>query len=348
MSISHEHDFFFQWHLTERCNLRCAHCYQEGKCAGELSLSEIGGVVDEIADMLNDWTEAYGIAFSPAFNITGGEPFLRDDLADVLALLSARGFAVYVLSNGTLIDSDRAKMLSDAGVEGVQVSMEGPEEVHDSIRGSGSFSAAVRGVRHLVDTGLRVTLNTTLSEMNAGSFGDMVSLSHALGVQCLGFSRLVPSGVGAGLLARALKKERAKEIYEEIFSMETGSLSLVTGDPVASQMRSLSGGRESGPVAYGGCAAAVSGLTLLADGTIVPCRRLPVPLGNVLNDSLREVWALSPVLEKLRDKSAYRGKCGTCSRWAVCRGCRAIAYAFSCAQGRNDFLAEDPQCFIQT
>ena len=85
-------------------------------------------------------------------------------------------------------------------------------------------------------------------------------------------------------------------------------------------------------------------MTLLPDGTVYPCRRLPVPIGNVTRDSLRELWVSSPVLESLRDKQQYRGKCGRCKRWAACRGCRAIAYAAS--ENPKDFLAEDPQCFF--
>ena len=96
----------------------------------------------------------------------------------------------------------------------------------------------------------------------------------------------------------------------------------------------------------GGCSAGVAGLTILADGVVVPCRRLHLPLGKAGQDSLREMWAASPVLEALRDKSRYAGKCGKCARWADCRGCRAIAYEFAKSQGTEDFLAPDPQCFI--
>ncbi len=96
----------------------------------------------------------------------------------------------------------------------------------------------------------------------------------------------------------------------------------------------------------GGCAAGVSGLTILPDGTITPCRRLPVPIGNIGKDSLRELWVTSPVLESLRDRSQYQGKCGSCKRWANCRGCRAIAYAYSQLKGEGNLLAEDPQCFL--
>jgi AdoMet-dependent heme synthase len=90
----------------------------------------------------------------------------------------------------------------------------------------------------------------------------------------------------------------------------------------------------------------VAGLTFLAEGTIVPCRRMPIPIGNLRTDSLREVWALSPVLEALRDRKQYKGKCGSCEQWDSCRGCRAIAYAYARSQGKDDFLGEDPQCFL--
>ena len=103
---------------------------------------------------------------------------------------------------------------------------------------------------------------------------------------------------------------------------------------------------DRGDIPLGGCAAGVSGMTILPDGTLTPCRRLYIPVGNIRKDSFREVWATSEVLEGIRDRSRYKGKCGSCKRWADCRGCRAIAYAFSRAQGKSDFLAEDPQCFI--
>ncbi len=128
--------------------------------------------------------------------------------------------------------------------------------------------------------------------------------------------------------------------------MNTNGVEIVTGDPVASQMSCRPENNDLSSIPSGGCAAGVSGLTILPDGTITPCRRLHIPIGNVRQDSLREIWASSSVLKLLRDRSSYNGKCGNCDRWTVCRGCRAIAYAYSRSKGKNDFLAEDPQCFI--
>jgi len=310
-----------------------------------MSLSEIKEVVGEVSDMFEEWAEGYGITFSPSFTITGGEPFLRSDIFKVLEEIKSRGFGLSILSNGVLINREKAKMLSTLGITGVQVSMEGPEEVHESIRGKGSFSSAIKGVQHLLEAGISVTLNVTLSDINADYFMEMVELSSSIGVQRLGFSRLVPSGRGASLLHTMLKKTKVKKLYETILSLKLDGLEIVTGDPVFSQMLS-SNTKDSGSVPLGGCAAGVSGMTILQDGTITPCRRLNVPIGNIRKDSLRELWATSGVLLKLRNRNYYSDKCGRCHRWASCRGCRAIAYAYSCSKGEGDFLSEDPQCFI--
>lgn len=345
MSTSSEFDFFVQLHLTERCNLRCKHCYQTGSSVDEMSLSEVTEAVNEIGDTLKEWREAYGLAFSPSFNVTGGEPLLRNDLFEILSVMEAAGFDTYVLTNGTLIDDKRAKDLLNVGVKGAQVSIEGPEDVHEAIRGKGSFSDSLRGVKSLIGAGLTVTLNVTLSSVNAGYFMDIIELASKLGVHKVGFSRLVPSGRGGAMLDTMLKADEVKDLYERIFSLDTGNLIIVTGDPVASQS-AIEESEDRGDIPLGGCAAGVSGLTILPDGVIVPCRRLYIPIGNIRKDSFREIWSSSEVLEAIRDRSRYHGKCGACKRWANCRGCRAIAYSYSQAKGGGDFLAEDPQCFI--
>jgi radical SAM protein with 4Fe4S-binding SPASM domain len=251
-----------------------------------------------------------------------------------------------LLSNGTLITPEKAGALADLGVKGVQVSLEGPEEIHDLIRGSGSFTAALRGIRTLLDAGLSVSLNTTISRLNVDYVTDLVEQAAALGVPRLGFARLVPSGRGQGLLDQMLPAAEVRRVYETILALQVEGLEIVSGDPVAAQLAFAGNTQDRGDIPAGGCAAGVAGLTLLPDGTVSACRRLNIALGNVRQDNLREIWAASPVLEALRDRSRYQGKCGRCPRWAECRGCRAIAYAASQARGPADFLAEDPQCFL--
>src|SRR6266540_1741802 len=204
MVLPHKFHFLIQWHLTERCNLRCRHCYQAGRTGQELSSGEIREVLSEITEMFTAWQSAQGVTISPSFNVTGGEPLLRPDFFSVLADIADHGYSQFVLSNGTLIDKRNAARLADFGVAGVQISVEGPEDVHDLIRGRGSFAAAIAGVKNLLAAGLPVTLNMTLSKLNAHRMQEMVTLASALRVQRLGVTRLVPSGNAAGLFSAIL------------------------------------------------------------------------------------------------------------------------------------------------
>ncbi len=346
MATNKPFDFFIQWHVTEQCNLSCKHCYQGARCADELSLPEITDVIEEVSDMLKHWSDTYGVAFSRSFNITGGEPFLRPDLFEILGEIRKRGIDFYLLTNGTLVSRERAKRLADLGIKGAQVSIEGPEDVHDSIRGAGSFAAAAAGVECLIDCGIPVTLNMTLSALNVEEVKKVITLGSHMGARRIGFTRLVPDGRARSLASRMLSPEQVRQAYGSLATYEINGLEIVTGDPIASQMKTVSK-RDSGKVAISGCAAGVSGLTIYPNGDVLPCRRMPIPLGNVRRDSLREIWATSPVLEALRDRSRYKGKCGRCGRWAHCRGCRAIAYAYSRSRGDKDFLVDDPQCFLE-
>ncbi|MCB2184974.1 MAG: radical SAM protein [Deltaproteobacteria bacterium] len=334
-------DFFLQWHLTQRCNLACRHCYQEPSTTPEITQAEAREIMDEAVEMLEDWRQAYGLDLSASVNLTGGEPFLRDDLFPIIADLRARGFEVFLLTNGLLVDAAAARRLADLGVAGVQVSLEGPAAVHEAVRGPGSHAAALAGVANLVDSRLPVTLNVTLSAHNAAAMPELVDLARSLGVARLGYSRLVPVGRGRDMLAAALSREELRELYARLGELAPPGLDLVTGDPVAAQAKLPPPPEDLGDTPLGGCAAGVSGLTIMHDGTLLPCRRLPLPLGNLRTDSLREIWAASPLLHALRDRSRYAEPCRSCARWAVCRGCRAIAHAHSGAA-----TGGDPGCFL--
>jgi radical SAM protein with 4Fe4S-binding SPASM domain len=342
-------EFFIQWHLTEKCNLRCRHCYQDEAGSTELPLADIRRTAAEAEDLISEWSAAYGIVFRRSMNLTGGEPLLRHDLFSVIEDVKNRGFEVHLLTNGTLVDRQRAERLAALGVDGVQVSIEGPEELHDAIRGAGSFAASAAGIKRLAGCGLAVTLNITLSRFNAGHMDRVIAFASHSGARRIGFSRLVPAGRGRTMINEMLSREELAPLYAALLERELLGIELVTGDPMAGQLRNKDFAKsgDAGDIAVSGCAAGISGLTIQSNGNLLPCRRLPVSLGNVQRDSLREVWAVSPVLEALRERKGYKGRCGSCSRWSVCRGCRAIAFAWSRAHGGGDFLADDPQCFLE-
>ena len=340
-----EFEFFIQWHLTERCNLRCRHCYQGGRKVQEMTANEVKREIDGATQMFQAWEKEHGIKVSPSVHFTGGEPLLYKGLWDVIAYSKANGYGVAMMTNACLITRDSAKKASLLGISDIQVSLEGPPELHASIRGRESFNGAAKGVEHLVAEGNRVSANVTLSRLNVDKVEETVEVARAMGFYGIGFSRMVPCGRGKALLNSLLTPQELKSAYQKILLLNTPSFEVVSGDPLTGTLLGTipSAGCH---LTLSGCSAGFSGVTITSDGSVMPCRRIGLVAGNLKKKSLRAIWASSRLLWQLRRKESYSGKCGHCSRWPSCRGCRAVAYTYSVAQGKLDLFADDPQCWV--
>jgi radical SAM protein with 4Fe4S-binding SPASM domain len=295
--------------------------------------------------MFQAWEQEHGIRVSPSIHFTGGEPFLCDGLWEVMAYAKERGYGVAMMTNGCLVTEEDANRAFGLGISDIQVSLEGPPDLHASIRGKESFNAAARGVEHLIAAGNRVSANVTLSRINVDQIEETVEIAREMGFYGIGFSRIVPCGRGKALLDQFLTPDELKSAYQKIISLNTPSFEVLSGDPLAG---TLSGTRPPSAcnLTLSGCSAGFSGVTITSDGSVMPCRRIGLIAGNLKKKSLRAIWASSKLLWRLRRKESYAGKCGRCSLWPSCRGCRAVAYAYSSARGKPDLFADDPQCWV--
>lgn len=248
------------------------------------------------------------------------------------------------MTNGCRVTDDDARRWRDAGVFDVQVSLEGPEPLHDAIRGGGSYRAALRGVQALVRAGNRVSANVTLSRLNASLIRETAAIARLAGCSAIGFSRLVPCGRGETLFADLLSAKQLREAYTEVQSLDGPGFGVVSCDPLATTLR-RDVPRADCRLTLSGCSAGFSGVTVGSDGAVMPCRRIGISVGNLRTRSLRKIWSTSRTLWKLRNRASYGGRCGSCEWWPSCRGCRAVAYVCSKARGRADLFADDPQCW---
>lgn len=341
-------DFFIQWHLTKRCNLRCRHCYQARpqRDSEELRPAQVRGELDGAAAMVRSWRKEYGVAIDPSVHFTGGEPLLYRGLWKIAAYARKLGFAIALLTNGTLVTRHSARKARDLGLFDIQVSLEGPRAIHDGIRGSGSFDLARRGIALLAGAGCRVSVNATLSRLNYRSIPETIEAARDAGANAIYFSRLVPCGSGQSISGALLSAEELRCAYLEIKSRGEagGGFAVGCGDPLFQVLGGPDG--SDGGLTLAGCSAGFSGVTIDSAGKVMPCRRIGIIAGDLRKDSLREIWASSPVLEKLRNRESYGGKCGRCSYWPVCRGCRAVAYHHSMSLRAGDLFADDPQCWF--
>ena len=169
-------EFYFQWHLTERCNRACKHCYQDGTPKLELSLSDLFSIIDRMEEAVAKWDK------KGTLSLTGGEPFLRrDDLHAVMQRIDqSKQLAYYdILTNGSLISDDEAAALSKhPRLRRVQVSLEGAaEDSNDAVRGSGSFKATIAAIRSLRKTGIDVSIMTTITRSNRNEIPALINLA---------------------------------------------------------------------------------------------------------------------------------------------------------------------------
>lgn len=346
--------FTIQWHITDRCNLECTHCYRDKKTQ-ELPLSQLKKVADNLIEGISI------LDVAPCFALSGGEPLLREDFYDLVDYLYLKGIPyVLIETNGTLIDSQIAKIKEHSPpIAAVQVSLDGSTpSVNDAIRGEGAYERALSGLNCILkDTSLQTTISYTFHAQNVGDIPSLVELGERLGVDTLYLTRLVPIGHGKEMNAiltpeqtryvltylhtknEEFKTFRKNGVKKPVIAENRGLFHLT--DPGEAARRYNNGGDRLGNA----CAVGSSTFTILSDGTALPCRRLPIPIGNLLETPFLEIWFKNDLLWEFRRRQKnLKGKCVKCpflKYRGLCDG-GASCIAYGCC---GDYNQPDPQCW---
>jgi len=334
--LSVRNEFYFQWHITEKCNLRCKHCYHSTYTSdNELSLTELISIADKIDSTLARWNK------QGTLSITGGEPFVViDKLFPLLRHINSLETISYfdLLTNGTLLyEAVLLELKKLKKLRRVQLSLEAAsQKLNDKIRGEGSFKKTLSAIRLLKKHGFQVAVMMTISRINKSEVEPLIEILKEERVDTFSAERFIPEGIGAILKDELLTPDEVREVFQKIYSlaMKEDSIRILLYRPLFA----LFNGTD--PTVGALCSVGNNALTIMHDGTIYPCRRLPIPIGNALTDSFYKVWYTSEILWNVRNYNNLKGKCADCDLIPVCRGCRAMAYALT-----GDYLAEDPQCW---
>lgn len=324
-----------QWHLSERCNLRCSHCYQGGWLGREEGLEHWLPRLEQFRAFLRDGQGGRPI---PAhITLTGGEPFALKQFPELLDAMAQhrQEFSFAILSNGTLIDAAMARRLRQWAPGYVQVSLDGVEATHDAIRGAGNFARAVAGIRALVAAGIHTLIAFTAQKTNYREFPAIAQLGAELGVARVWSDRVIPEGQSCR--DDALTPLQTRE-YMELMAQAKEGAGKKSGTEVALKraLQFLVGGE---PPYH--CKAASRLIAVMPNGDVYPCRRLPVSAGNLESATLAEIWD-GPALTAQRLALAQCADCSDCLYASLCRGgLRCLAYALSGGLERRD-----PGCWL--
>ncbi|MCL2173103.1 MAG: radical SAM protein [Candidatus Bathyarchaeota archaeon] len=343
-----ERVFTLQWHITACCQQRCKHCYMfesetyDSEIKNELSTVESKRVIDNFVKFCSEQN------IRGRINFAGGDPLLRADVYELVEYARFFGVQVEILGNPFQINTEVAERLKILGISLYQLSLDGLKETHDRFRDSGSFGETTRAIGVLKKAGIPVCIMMTLSRENSDDLVPLMEHCSNLGVDIFAFARI--SCTGNATMFRddqispieyktvLLKYEqKAKELRSKgsntFFSKKCSLWQLLDYE------RGLITLPKNKKVIWIGCSLAIDILTLLADGTIMACRRFPSIVGNIRKDSFYDVFLRSNKLDKYRDYSGME-KCSKCELLPICRGCPAVAYGVS-----GDWRSTDPQCW---
>ncbi|HXY50224.1 MAG TPA: radical SAM protein [Terriglobales bacterium] len=186
------------WEVTKGCNLRCIHC--------RATATELTSPTDLATHAALDIIDQIAAAASPILVLSGGEPLYRSDIFQLARYATDKGLRVALATNGTLVTREVARMIVDAGIRRVSISLDGADAAtHDAFRGiPGAFEAAVHGLRNLKSLAMSVQINMTIARHNAHQLPDVLELARHLGADALHTFLLVPVGCGVDIAAEQM------------------------------------------------------------------------------------------------------------------------------------------------
>ena len=242
---------YLELQITDRCNLRCKHCYIGDNIFSELSVKQIETILGEFEAM-------QGLRVM----ITGGEPLMHGSFQKINAMLPGFFVRKVLFTNGLLLDQSLLKILN---VDEIQISIDGLEDAHDALRGKGTFKKALHAVEQAVGSGFEVSIATMVHNKNLGDFDKMDRIFGKMGIK--DWTVDIPCLTG-----------RLRDNPDFMIPPEVGGKYLKYGHG-----EGLHGGA-------GGYACGLHLMAVMSDGRIAKCSFYgDKPVGSI-KEGLRECW----------------------------------------------------------
>lgn len=347
---------------TQGCNLECLHCYSNAKkqLQNEMKFESIKELINDLASM--PWKNDVSVV-----GLTGGEYFMRPDALEIIDYIHVNGFKVLVSSNSLLLTDSIISKLSTYKNFKISISLDGPTvDIHEKIRGEGTFNKTVENIKKLTGNGIFVGVNMFVYQGNIHLIKETIQLADELGVEsfnCLNLMR-----VGRANSPRSKKNLiRIPEyaLYNELFSIlreNSRYKNLMKNSTFANQIMGVAAGIKSHYCGIGTNRA----LYVRSNGDIYPCPDTAISrfhIGNVRSEKLMDIWEKSALLKELRelDVDTLNKTCSKCDvRYFCGGGCRGENFQvtnelysphFNCEENRKTIiemmwmLTEEPDFF---
>lgn len=338
------------WELTLACDQRCAYC---GSSAGtararELSETQCLTVVAQLAELGCE-----------IVSLSGGEPTLRSHWDSLALECRRRGMAVNMVTHGVFrrpeLRADVVNRALDAGLCNVGVSIDGPLQVHEALRGEGTFGHAVATIEHFARAGLPVVAMTTVGRLNLAHLAATMQIAIEAGASMWRLQLAKPMGRLSSKPNFVLEPPQVVELVDRLVQLKRQRrIVIAVGDSIGYFGREGDKLRADGwrheDDCWQGCQAGMRAIGIEADGAVKGCLSLqakrgstdPFVEGNVAEQTLESIWTRHGAFAFNRDFSVeqLRGACKRCRHRLICRG--GAACVASAVRGA---VGEDPYCY---
>ncbi|GAA0250558.1 TIGR04053 family radical SAM/SPASM domain-containing protein [Saccharothrix mutabilis subsp. mutabilis] len=359
--------FLVIWEATRACPLACLHCRASARPARdplELDTAEATDLMAQVAEFGRP---------APLFVITGGDPFQRPDLTELVRRGTDLGLAVSVSPSGTpTLTREALAGLRAAGARAISLSLDGAgPRTHDGFRGvPGVHDLTTRAWDAAADLGLKVQINTTVTRDTVNELPEIAAQVRDRGAMLWSVFFLVPTGRGREL--SSLDATETEDVLNALYDLgenvpvktteahhfrrvclqraELARRGVPHEDalglgPLYRRLRAALDARgltdrprrpRRPPLLVG----SANGFVFVSHrGEVHPSGFLPLAAGDVRTRRLPDIYRTAPLFTALRDPDRLKGRCGACEFRAVCGGSRARAYATT-----GDVHAEEPTC----
>ncbi len=285
------------------CNENCIHCCLDNHTKPGLTLEQYNHLFDQMVEV----GTFYVI-------LTGGEPFIRPDFIEIVKAARKRRLSVTIFTNATLVTEQQIATLRSLYIDEIHVSIYSAEAaIHDSItRVHGSFAKSTTAIKQMVAAGITVRIKCPLMNITADGIHSLKKLARDLGVN-IQYSTVITA-----------KNDGNSDTHR--CQLTPSQLQTVVSDPdVTSQGTEPIYFRENLDCIP--CDTVFNGGAIDPDGNVYVCNQLRIIGGNILTQSLGQIWKESSAFRKLREiKLRNLKECANCELFQHCSRCPGLAY----------------------
>jgi radical SAM protein with 4Fe4S-binding SPASM domain len=272
--------------VTSKCNLKCRHCSvtSHGRLEGDLSLAQWCRILDHLAE--NKLLKLV---------ITGGEPFARPDFNRLLQEILKRPFRIDINTNGTLLDKDNVKLLSNAQkrLDYFMIGLDGAdEETVDDLRGKGVYKALMKGIENVQRSSVPFGFYCTV---HPGNYNQVLEIARMVSRMntWIKFNPLIASGPGIAqemFLSAGQLRTASKQAMQaaQLDGVDVSGVVLTVGELIERSSKKSGGPGVEKPRLH--CGGLSSKISIFPNGDVTPCDHLPAyRVGNILEAPLRSI-----------------------------------------------------------